>query len=105
MQQSSMAWSVRQEAGAARVFISGEMTENGDFGALLKQLPPGALVLDLVGVKRINSCGVREWVAFIAGLRGRELVLEHCSVSIVNQLNMISAFRGEARVRSVFAPY
>ena len=60
----------------------------------------------LSDVRRINSCGVREWVNFVRDLPNvNELVFSHCSPAIVTQLNMIYNFRGAASVRSFYAPY
>lgn len=60
----------------------------------------------LAEVRRINSCGVREWVNFVRDLPNvTELTFTHCSPAIVTQLNMIFNFRGAAKVRSFFAPY
>jgi hypothetical protein len=61
--------------------------------------------MDLGGVTRINSCGVREWINFIERLKPGRLVFERCSVPFVNQLNLISNFSGGARIASVYTPY
>ena len=64
------------------------------------------MVFRLSDVRRINSCGVREWVNFVRDLPNvSELVFSHCSPAIVTQLNMIYNFRGTASVRSFYAPY
>ena len=66
----------------------------------------GQVVFHLAEVRRINSCGVREWVNFVRDLPGvSELTFSHCSPAIVTQLNMIYNFRGAAKVRSFLAPY
>lgn len=94
------------DGAATRVAISGEFTENANFSELLGAQTP-AIVLDLSGVRRINSCGVREWVHLVEALKhsGRSVELERCSVPFVAQLNMIVNFSGGARVRSFYAPY
>lgn len=57
-------------------------------------------------MRRINSCGVREWVNFVRDLpHVTDLSFSHCSPAIVTQLNMIYNFRGNARIRSFYAPY
>ncbi len=105
---SSITWVIDGDAKPeARVVLSGDVTENANLGQLLGQLPQGPLALDLSGIKRINSVGVREWIQFVDGLKkaGRSFTLERCSVPIVGQLNMISNFAGGAKVRSFFAPF
>jgi anti-anti-sigma regulatory factor len=106
MSRSGLAFQIESRGEATWVGLSGEFTEASDFAPLLRQVP-GAVVLDLSGISRINSCGVREWVNFMQALTssGSQVVLERCSVPVVAQLNMIANFRGNADVRSVFAPY
>lgn len=90
----------------ARVTLRGRLSEDSDLEALLGRLPEGASTLDLSGITRVNSYGVREWRNFIRAVpAGKQLVLEKCSVAFVNQLNMITDFAGPARIASVFVPY
>ncbi len=100
------SWTVDSKQGVTTVALSGEFTENSDFSRLLPEIPPD-VVLDLSGVRRINSCGVRGWLSFVKALNesGKRFTLERCSVPVVLQLNMISVFRGGAHIHSVFAPY
>lgn len=105
---SDTVWQVKQEDGATRLTISGDISEATDFAPLLEQLAEKVVVVDLGSVQRINSCGVREWIDFVGTLNknGHRLILERCSPFIVNQLNLISNFVGEGGVvRSVYAPY
>src|SRR5262249_36086861 len=101
-----VAFQIDSDASVARVRMQGEITETADFAPILSEHRP-KVVLDLAEVQRINSCGVREWINFMNALSkaGSEIVLEKCSVPIVNQLNMISNFKGTGAVTSVFAPY
>lgn len=94
------------QGSATRVIVTGDLSEHADFAAVLGAASR-ELVFDLRGVRRINSCGVREWIRLMDALRaeGRVLALEHCSVAFVNQMNMIMNFSGNARVRSFYAPY
>ena len=104
--RNPLSWQVERNGNQVRFRFSGEITENSNFAPLLRD---GAdeIVLDLAGIERINSCGVREWLNFVGLLAkgGHTLVMERCSVPIVHQLNMVSNFRGGAEVRSVYAPY
>ncbi|MCC6812068.1 MAG: hypothetical protein IT381_31895 [Deltaproteobacteria bacterium] len=86
--------------------LSGDITEDSEFNAILSEKPL-LLTLDLAGIKRINSTGVREWINFMTALRkdGARINFERCSVAIVQQLNMIANFADRAEVHSVFAPY
>src|SRR5262249_15153540 len=103
-QRQSLTW--KQGQGGERFELAGEITEESDFAPLGQSLP-SASTLDLAEVRRINSCGVREWLNFVTALSkaGKQIVLERCSVPMVAQMNMITNFRGDARVASIFAPY
>ena len=102
----SLNWDLEEQEGGQRVKLAGEITETANLGELLARLS-GAVLLDTAGVRRINSTGVREWVEFVRGARGKgiTLVLERCSVAFVHQLNLNAIFRGQSAVRSVYAPY
>src|SRR4051794_27025042 len=97
---------IQHSGETALVKLSGEVTEKSDFTPLLAD-PSKSLVLNLEGITRINSYGVREWVKLMDALeqKGKELVLERCSVAVVAQLNMISNFAGNGQVKSALGPY
>jgi anti-anti-sigma regulatory factor len=100
-----ISWRIKERPGFTTVEFTGEIDENADFSELRRALR-GSVVFRLSGVRRINSCGVREWVNFVRDLPSvTELVFSHCSPAIVTQLNMIYNFRGSAAVRSFYAPY
>ncbi len=65
------------------------------------------LVLDLGGVKKISSFGIREWVDFIsaAGKQAKQVLLIECAPKVVDQLNMVANFTGGGRVFSFYAPF
>jgi len=100
-----LSWRIKERPGFTTVEFSGEIDENADFAELRRRLN-GSVVFHLADVRRINSCGVREWVNFVRDLPNvADLTFTHCSPAIVTQLNMIYNFRGRARVRSFYAPY
>jgi hypothetical protein len=65
------------------------------------------LVLDLGGIKKISSFGIREWVDFVsaAARQVRALIFVECSPKVVDQLNMVANFAGGGRVVSFYAPF
>lgn len=86
--------------------VSGGLTEFADLARLQKEL--GAEnELDLGGITQVNSTGVREWLKFIHSVTAanQRLILRRCSISFVNQLNMIRRFAGSAQIASILAPY
>jgi hypothetical protein len=100
-----LSWQIEQAPEGMVVKFAGEIDENADFTELRHRLE-GPVVFHLGGIRRINSCGVREWVNFVRDLpEVTSLTFTHCSAPIVTQLNMIYNFRGNAKIRSFYAPY
>jgi hypothetical protein len=100
-----LTWALDRVEGRLVARLRGEINENADLADLRRALF-GDVDLDLEGVTRINSCGVREWVNFVRGLDGvKSLRFVRCSPTVVLQLNTICNFRGRARVVSFLAPY
>ena len=87
--------------------FSGTIDEAFDGKKLANSVDSEALVLDLGGVKKISSFGIREWVDFITavGVRAKQIVLIECSPKVVDQLNMVANFAGSGRVFSFYAPF
>jgi len=65
------------------------------------------LVLDLGGVKKISSFGIREWIDFVgtASKQVRSMILIECSPKVIDQLNMVANFAGGGRVFSFYTPF
>lgn len=62
--------------------------------------------INIRGVDRINSCGVREWVNAIKEIPPKkQLEFLECSLPMVKQFNMITNFEGHGKVVSFMAPY
>ncbi len=87
--------------------VSGTIDEDNTLASSAKKIDGKTVVIDLSGVTRINSCGVRDWVNWLNDLdaRGKRVVLVRCSAVIVNQINLVHNFVGRGVVRSFFAPY
>jgi len=87
------------------IAIAGTLTEDDDLIPLAGGLT-GKVTIDLSGLRRINSAGVRMWMLFVRAVPPSvELTLEKCSVPFVNQMNLVRDFVGGARVTSVYVPY
>ncbi len=87
------------------VELYGDFDETADLRELASALW-GPVAIDLGGIRRINSAGVREWIEFVRNLPDvTELRLVGCSKVSVAQLNLIDNFCGPARVESFWAPY
>jgi hypothetical protein len=97
---------VEPRGGGTLVTLSGNVTELADFTPLLRLRGP--LLIDLHGIERINSLGVRGWAQFVRECEaaGLDPSFERCSPVMVQQISMIASFMGTgSRVRSLIAPY
>lgn len=75
-----------------------------------KQIAEGikdTLIVDLSGVKRISSFGIREWLEFlkIANEKCSAIYFIKCPPRIIDQFNMVANFGGKGRILSFLAPY
>ncbi|MEY4065639.1 MAG: hypothetical protein RIR26_1847 [Pseudomonadota bacterium] len=87
------------------IWFDGEVHEN--FKARSIALPDAqTCVINLAGLRSINSLGVREWSQFLLSLSKKSnIVLEECSVVFIDQANIVPQILLGARVSSFFAPY
>jgi hypothetical protein len=101
-------WRIADHEDGVDVMLGGDVDENADFSELRLKLH-GHVRFDLAEVRRVNSCGVREWVNLHRDMVEDPpvTVLEYhaCAPSVVAQLNTISNFRGPAQIKSFLAPY
>ncbi|MDB4953066.1 MAG: hypothetical protein JWO36_635 [Myxococcales bacterium] len=95
------------DGGITCLKFSGTIDESFDGKKLGRAMEGETLVLDLGGVKKISSFGIREWVDFVsaAGAKTKRLVLIECAPKVVDQLNMVANFAGGGRVFSFYAPF
>ena len=99
-----LRWQLDQVGGRLTVALVGILDENADLRPLAELR--GEVAIDLSGVRRISSTGVREWIDLMRALDGQcRVSLVACSPASVTQLNLIANFRGKAQVESFIAPY
>jgi hypothetical protein len=104
---NGISWKINNEGETTKVALAGSVDEEADFKGLIRELSKSRRIrLDVGGVGRINSCGVREWINFIRAMpTSSALEIENFTPALVSQLNMINNFVGSAKVLSVHAPY
>lgn len=97
---------VLQEKDFDKVVIIGPINEEAEvhFSKLPETLGKNVLI-NFRQVTFINSLGVRAWINFMRQLSGRALVFEECTPEIVNQINMIPNFKGNAKITSVYGTF
>ncbi len=95
------------DGGIACLKFSGTIDEGFEGKKLGATAGCDTLVLDLGGVKKISSFGIREWVDFVttANKLCRSMILVECTPKVVDQLNMVANFTGGGRVFSFYAPF
>ncbi len=104
MTSGVLRWQVLKVAERTIVALNGVLDENADLRPLGDLR--GEVSIDLSGVRRISSTGVREWIELMRILGDHcRLSLVACSPASVTQLNLIANFRGRAQVESFMAPY
>jgi hypothetical protein len=89
-----------------KVALEGAIDDKADVLGLMAHARAGRLVLDLGGIRFINSLGVREWIRLQQAAAAAQVNIElhRVAVVIVHQLNIVPATRG-ATISSFFAPY
>jgi len=95
------------DGGVACLKFVGTIDEGFEGKKLGMTAAADTLVLDLGGVVKISSFGIREWVDFVttAGKHTRSMILIECAPKVVDQLNMVANFAGSGRVFSFYAPF
>jgi len=95
------------DGGIACLKFNGTIDESFEGKKIARSIQAETLVLDLGGVKKISSFGIREWVDFVttAVKQVKNMVLIECAPKVVDQLNMVANFAGGGRVFSFYAPF
>lgn len=95
-----------EEGDRVLVELRGELTERFELESVRPRLRD-QVVLDLAGITRINSPGIRQWINFLeeAEARAEAVALQRCSVAFTRQLSLVGNAGGGAAIVSVMAPY
>ena len=95
------------DGGITCLRFSGVIDESFDGKKAARSADGETLVLDLGGVKKISSFGIREWVDFITAACkvAKQTWFIECAPKVVDQLNMVANFAGTGRVISFYAPF
>lgn len=86
--------------------LVGTIDEDADFSVLL-ELKQKAMDFNFDKVAMINSCGIREWIKFIAQLPADiKIAYQNCPQIIIEQINMVHGFfKKGATIESFYAPF
>ncbi len=103
--RSKAAVDVQTAGEAALVNVSGLVDERfGGFGDLRSMK---TVAINVAGMTRMTSFGVRQWLKSMDSLPKTitELYMVGCPTFFVDQLNMVLNFGGNAKILTVVAPY
>jgi serine/threonine-protein kinase len=91
---------------ATCIHMSGVIDERFSAAQLLQNLAP-ITIIDLEGIKRITSFGVRQWSDAMKSLPAsvKHLYLVRCPPCFIDQLNMVLNFGGRAEIITATAIY
>jgi anti-anti-sigma regulatory factor len=86
--------------------LKGNITEDSHIESVASELKP-VVVIDLQGVARINSYGIRQWVNVMKEIKQKtkQLIFHRAPAPFVEQFNMISNFGGGGVVYSFALPF
>jgi eukaryotic-like serine/threonine-protein kinase len=95
---------MHKEPGLTCIKLTGVVDEKFDSAPILREAE-ALTILDVSGVRRITSFGVRQWTEAMKALPTsvKHLYLVRCPAVFVDQLSMVLNFAGRAEVVSAFA--
>lgn len=99
--------SVEKKGEWDQVVYAGPINEDSEvaLNPVLSQIGKN-VIFNFKSVEYVNSCGVRAWINFLREAEtGRSVIFEECTPEIVSQINMIPNFKGQAKIKSVYASY
>lgn len=97
--------SLKVEQKNGQIALSGFLDENSALPRLEPLAKLSKILFNFAAVSRVNSCGVRDWVNFMAKLAASEVHYVDCPMVVVKQLNVVPDFHGKAKIDSFYAPY
>jgi ABC-type transporter Mla MlaB component len=102
----TLEWTIEKRGDTTVVIMSGSITERAALDQLAAELGRRRKVrFDLSDIQRVNSSGVKEWLALMRALPvTMEVWFESCSPPVVHQINLIKGFTGHAKVGSIDVP-
>lgn len=84
--------------------VKGKLDQDADFDGITR-CNRAEFFIELEGVERINSFGVKVWVNLISSLKEKRVTLRGCPVCFVDQLNIFEDFLGTCVIESLFLPF
>ena len=101
----SIVVKIQNSAGKTQIDMIGSIDEN--FNQFTKEIPKtGEIEISLLGLKSINSTGIREWIKLMQSIPNVKISFTHCPKIFIDQVNMVSGFiPSTAKFLSFYVPY
>lgn len=103
----SLNYEIKNTPETVTLVISGEIDENSDFKSL-ELKGANQLIIDLKGIKHLNSMGLKNWTLWIKKLPKYPagICFRHCPLVVVHQINVLHGFLpSNAIVESIEVPF
>jgi anti-anti-sigma regulatory factor len=99
------AFHVTERSGELFITVAGVVSEESRLD--VPDARGRRVIIDVRGVERMNSMGVRNWIHFIEKLQAQshDIVIRHMPPAMVSQASMITTFIGRSRVESFLSPW
>jgi hypothetical protein len=102
---NNLRFEIAEDPEAVDYTVVGDIDENFRHKDV-PRIAHNKIRIHLKDVGNFNSCGIREWIQLITDLsKGGALSFYECSVSSIDQINMVPNSLGGGVVESFFAPY
>jgi hypothetical protein len=64
------------------------------------------ILFELAEINNFNSCGIREWIYLMKDMSKQgQIVFRNCSITMIDQINMVPDSLGNGEIESFYAPY
>lgn len=89
----------------SKVEVVGSIDES--FHQFTTEIPKdGNIEFLLLGLKSINSMGIREWIKLMQSMSKAQISFSHCPKIFIDQVNMVNGFiPTNSKVTSFYVPY
>ena len=96
---------IQEDNDTVTYFFQGDVDENFNQNDV-PRISKKKLIFELKEIRNINSCGIREWIFFINDFKDLgHLIFRRCSVSVIDQANMMPDSLRGGTIESFYAPY
>jgi hypothetical protein len=100
---SKKTFDIENRAGGSILLLSGVIDENAELAPISSITSDTEI--NMKGVRRINSFGVRAWIDAVRKIpESATVTFIECPPPVIDQCNMVSGFLGRGVLQSFYAP-